>query len=86
MGFFEAGFHKPTKLTINQKSEVHLNELQIIKSDNYESLKFGGTSVGSAERIQNLAKLVQSNEKQIVVLSAMSGITMNALIEITSLV
>lgn len=47
-------------------------------------LKFGGTSVGSAERIQNLAKLVQSNEKQIVVLSAMSGTT-NALIEITSL-
>ena len=47
-------------------------------------LKFGGTSVGSAERIQNLAKLVQSNEKQIVVLSAMSGTT-NALVEITSL-
>lgn len=47
-------------------------------------LKFGGTSVGSAKRIQNLAKLVQSNEKQIVVLSAMSGTT-NALVEITSL-
>ncbi|WP_421919797.1 aspartate kinase [Marinifilum sp.] len=47
-------------------------------------LKFGGTSVGSPERIQNLAKLVQHNEPIIIVLSAMAGTT-NALVEITDL-
>lgn len=45
-------------------------------------LKFGGTSVGSAERIQALVKLVVNNEAKIVVLSAMSGTT-NALVEIS---
>jgi aspartate kinase len=44
-------------------------------------LKFGGTSVGSAERIQNLVKLVNDGDRKIVVLSAMSGTT-NALVEI----
>ncbi|NOU59974.1 aspartate kinase [Marinifilum caeruleilacunae] len=47
-------------------------------------LKFGGTSVGSPERIQNLANLVQCNEPVIIVLSAMAGTT-NALVEITDL-
>lgn len=45
-------------------------------------LKFGGTSVGSAERIQALQKLVVNNNSKIVVLSAMSGTT-NALVEIS---
>lgn len=45
-------------------------------------LKFGGTSVGSAERIQALVNLVVNNESKIVVLSAMSGTT-NALVEIS---
>lgn len=45
-------------------------------------LKFGGTSVGSAERIQALVKLVVNNEPKIVVLSAMSGTT-NSLVEIS---
>jgi aspartate kinase len=45
-------------------------------------LKFGGTSVGSAERIKALVDLVVSNESRIVVLSAMSGTT-NALVEIS---
>jgi aspartate kinase len=45
-------------------------------------LKFGGTSVGSAERIQALQKLVVNNEPKVVVLSAMSGTT-NALVEIS---
>ncbi len=45
-------------------------------------LKFGGTSVGSPERIQSLAQLVQSDEPRIIVLSAMAGTT-NSLIEIT---
>lgn len=45
-------------------------------------LKFGGTSVGSPERMKEVVKLVNNGEKKIVVLSAMSGTT-NALYEIT---
>lgn len=45
--------------------------------------KFGGTSVGSAERIRNVGKLISGCSKDIVVLSAMSGTT-NALLEISS--
>jgi aspartate kinase len=44
-------------------------------------LKFGGTSVGTAERMKDLVQLISSPEKKIVVLSAMSGTT-NALVEI----
>lgn len=44
-------------------------------------LKFGGTSVGSAERMKALVKLISSPDRKIVVLSAMSGTT-NALVEI----
>ncbi len=44
-------------------------------------LKFGGTSVGSAERMKNLVQLIGSEEPKIVVLSAMSGTT-NALVDI----
>ncbi len=45
-------------------------------------LKFGGTSVGKPERMQQVASLItQENEKKIVVLSAVSGAT-NALVEI----
>lgn len=43
-------------------------------------LKFGGTSVGSAERMKKVAELIASDEKTIVVLSAMSGTT-NSLVE-----
>lgn len=45
-------------------------------------LKFGGTSVGSAERMQALVNLVVNPHPKIVVLSAMSGTT-NALVEIS---
>ncbi|HMR19395.1 MAG TPA: aspartate kinase [Sphingobacterium sp.] len=45
-------------------------------------LKFGGTSVGSAERIKGLLDIVDPAERQIVVLSAVSGTT-NALVEIS---
>jgi aspartate kinase len=45
-------------------------------------LKFGGTSVGSAERMKSVAKLITDGEKKIVVLSAMSGTT-NSLVEIS---
>ncbi|MFD0766977.1 aspartate kinase [Mucilaginibacter lutimaris] len=44
-------------------------------------LKFGGTSVGSAARMQKLLDIVNPQERQIVVLSAMSGTT-NNLVEI----
>ncbi|MBA3971136.1 MAG: aspartate kinase [Bacteroidetes bacterium] len=46
-------------------------------------LKFGGTSVGSAERMHALAKLINNGEAKIVVLSAMSGTT-NNLVEIAT--
>ena len=36
-------------------------------------LKFGGTSVGSAQRMKEVAKLITDGEKKIVVLSAMSA-------------
>ena len=44
-------------------------------------LKFGGTSVGSAERIREVAQLITDGEPKIVVLSAMSGTT-NTLVQI----
>lgn len=43
-------------------------------------LKFGGTSVGSAERIKSVAGLISDDQPKIVVLSAMSGTT-NELVE-----
>lgn len=46
-------------------------------------LKFGGTSVGSAERMKEVAKLITDGERKIVVLSAMSGTT-NTLVEISN--
>ena len=45
-------------------------------------LKFGGTSVGSASRMKEVAKLICDGEQKIVVLSAMSGTT-NTLVEIS---
>lgn len=44
-------------------------------------LKFGGTSVGSAQRIKDLVNLTVDGQPKIIVLSAMSGTT-NALVEI----
>ena len=44
-------------------------------------MKFGGTSVGSAQRMQGVASLINDGEDKIVVLSAMSGTT-NSLVEI----
>lgn len=45
-------------------------------------MKFGGTSVGSAQRIKEVAKLITERGKNIIVLSAMSGTT-NTLVEIS---
>jgi aspartate kinase len=46
-------------------------------------LKFGGTSVGSAARMKEVANLIDDNHQKIVVLSAMSGTT-NSLVEIAN--
>ena len=45
-------------------------------------LKFGGTSVGSAQRMKEAGKLIIDGSQKLVVLSAMSGTT-NALVEIS---
>lgn len=45
-------------------------------------LKFGGTSVGSAERIRQVAGLITAAGRNVVVLSAMAGTT-NTLVEIS---
>lgn len=47
-------------------------------------LKFGGTSVGSPERMRRLLDIININERQLVVLSAVSGTT-NNLVDIASL-
>ncbi len=44
-------------------------------------LKFGGTSVGTPQRMKEVSQLITDGEKKIVVLSAMSGTT-NSLVEI----
>lgn len=44
-------------------------------------LKFGGTSVGSPQRMKEVSQLITNDERKIVVLSAMSGTT-NSLVEI----
>ena len=50
---------------------------------NLRVLKFGGTSVGSAERMHALVNLINDGVPKIVVLSAMSGTT-NNLVEIST--
>ncbi|NSW94564.1 MAG: aspartate kinase [Bacteroidales bacterium] len=47
-------------------------------------MKFGGTSVGSPERMKSLINLINDGERKIVVLSAMAGTT-NSLVEIADL-
>jgi aspartate kinase len=44
--------------------------------------KFGGTSVGSAERIKSVASLINDGQRKIVILSAVSGTT-NKLVQIS---
>ncbi|MBY0244456.1 MAG: aspartate kinase [Sphingobacteriaceae bacterium] len=46
-------------------------------------LKFGGTSVGSADRMKKLLDIINPSDTQIVVLSAVSGTT-NSLVEISN--
>lgn len=54
------------------------------KINTMKVMKFGGTSVGSPERMKNVVKLITAgDEPNFVVLSAMSGTT-NALVEISN--
>lgn len=55
---------------------AHFQEMKV--------LKFGGTSVGSPERMRSVADIIVNGDSKIVVLSAMSGTT-NDLVEISSL-
>jgi aspartate kinase len=48
-------------------------------------MKFGGTSVGTPERMRALIPLITDIDRKVVVLSAMSGTT-NSLVEITDLI
>jgi aspartate kinase len=59
---------------------------QVFLFKNYKMkiMKFGGTSVGSPDRMRALIPLISDEEDKIVVLSAMSGTT-NSLVEITGL-
>ncbi|HNR42154.1 MAG TPA: aspartate kinase, partial [Bacteroidales bacterium] len=47
-------------------------------------MKFGGTSVGSPDRMRSVIPLINDGEQNLVVLSAMSGTT-NSLVEISDL-
>jgi aspartate kinase len=55
----------------------------VLTIEKMKVLKFGGTSVGSAERMQSLVNLINDGVPKIVVLSAMSGTT-NNLVEIAN--
>ena len=60
-----------------------IRKLNTNTNSNMKVMKFGGTSVGTAERMKGVAKLVtRSGEPTFVVLSAMSGTT-NSLVEIS---
>lgn len=50
-----------------------------------KTLKFGGTSVGSAENMRKVAKIIKTEKSRVTILSAMSGTT-DALVKIGSTV
>ncbi|PWA35901.1 bifunctional aspartokinase/homoserine dehydrogenase I [Artemisia annua] len=56
--------------------EVSIKDL-IVKGDTWSIHKFGGTCVGTAQRIQNVANIVMDDisERKLVVVSAMSKVT-----------
>ena len=53
-----------------------------MKNEDMKVMKFGGTSVGTPQRMKNVAELIDDGERNFVVLSAMSGTT-NSLLEIS---
>lgn len=52
--------------------------------NNFDVMKFGGTSVGSAERMKEVAAIINDGKTKLVVLSAMSKTT-NSLLEVSGL-
>lgn len=56
--------------------------LQAIYQETMKVMKFGGTSVGSAQRMKNMVALVAAAGDVTVVLSAMSGTT-NSLLSLS---
>lgn len=70
-------------MALHSKDFSYLCEINYqYKNTRMNVMKFGGTSVGSAQRIKEVAGLVTQRGKNIVVLSAMSGTT-NTLVEIS---
>ena len=71
-----------TKSALNQCFKTDNSKYLLNSIIKMKVMKFGGTSVGSAQRIKDVAKLVTERGKNIIVLSAMSGTT-NTLVEIS---
>jgi aspartate kinase len=82
---FQSRFASPgfSQIFIGSKAE-NLSFGAVLQSGTkMKVLKFGGTSVGSAERMHALVELMKGDSPRIVVLSAMSGTT-NSLVEIAA--
>ncbi|KAL8257060.1 hypothetical protein R6Q59_029101 [Mikania micrantha] len=69
-------FKVSSSITDISTSEIPV-ESSIVKGDTWSIHKFGGTCVGTAQRIQNVANIVMedSSERKLVVVSAMSKVT-----------
>ncbi|KAH7861608.1 hypothetical protein Vadar_028344 [Vaccinium darrowii] len=57
--------------------ETSVEKIQLLKGDTWSVHKFGGTCVGSSDRIRNVAEILQNDdsERKLVVVSAMSKVT-----------
>lgn len=57
--------------------ETSVEEVQLLKGGTWSVHKFGGTCVGSSDRIRNVAEIIQNDdsERRLVVVSAMSKVT-----------
>lgn len=57
--------------------ETSVEKIQLLKGDTWSVHKFGGTCVGSSDRIRNVAEIIQNDdsERKLVVVSAMSKVT-----------
>lgn len=57
--------------------ETSVEEVQLPKGETWSVHKFGGTCVGSSDRIRNVAEIIQNDdsERRLVVVSAMSKVT-----------